>query len=154
MVKTLLLSAAFLLSAVWLQAQDQSSTSSSGQTGSSQTGSSQAGTAGSSATVQGCLQGSAGNYTLMSDTGMTYQLQGDTSKLAEHVGHEVAITGSASGGSTGGNSADTGTGAKPGETGTGTSGTASGSQPTINVSSFQHVSKTCTSGASTTAPTK
>jgi Protein of unknown function (DUF5818) len=44
--------------------------------------------------VKGCLQGSHGNYTLMADNGTTYQLQGDTSKLSAHIGHEVQITGS------------------------------------------------------------
>jgi len=177
MVKTLLLSAAFLLSAVWLQAQDQSSNSSSGQTGSSasrssQTGSSQststtgsdqstasqAGTASGAATVQGCLHNSGGNYILISDSGTTYQLQGDTSKLAEHVEHEVAVTGSSSGSTTPPEtSSNTGSTTSPaGSAGTGASGaqTSSGSQATINVTAVQHVSKTCTGGASTTTPTK
>jgi hypothetical protein len=43
--------------------------------------------------VQGCVGGSAGAYTLTDASGKTYQLAGDTSKLAEHVGHSVQITG-------------------------------------------------------------
>ena len=44
-------------------------------------------------TIQGCIGGSAGAYTLTDASGKTYQLGGDTSKLAEHVGHSVQITG-------------------------------------------------------------
>jgi hypothetical protein len=44
-------------------------------------------------TVQGCIGGSAGAYTLTDASGKTYQLGGDTSKLAEHVGHSVQVTG-------------------------------------------------------------
>src|SRR6185437_12738770 len=55
-------------------------------------------------TVQGCLSGSNGNYTLTQDTtGTTYTLTGDTSQLQQHIGHEVQITG------TTGNSSSTGT---------------------------------------------
>ena len=183
MVKTLLLSAAFLLSAVWLQGQDQSS-SSSGQTGSSassssQTGSSQsgnstaagqtssstaagqtssspAGAAANAATVQGCLHNSGGNYILVSDTGSTYQLQGDTSKLAEHVEHEVAISGSASANPAG---KDTGSGAGSSSGAASSAGAAAGAegspQGTINVTGVEHVSKTCTGAVpAPNAPTK
>src|SRR5438046_1404718 len=69
----------------WLQAQ-QYPPDTSKQTGSSQN------------KVEGCLQGSDGNFTLSDSSGTTYQLQGDTAKLSEHVGHEVQITGSTSGG--------------------------------------------------------
>jgi hypothetical protein len=46
-------------------------------------------------TVQGCWQESNGSYTLTSDSGMTYLLQGASSTLSKHVGH-VGITGSTS----------------------------------------------------------
>jgi uncharacterized protein DUF5818 len=88
MARTILLALTLLASAAWVQAQSQYPQSSSSQSGSS-------GNSGQ-ATVQGCLQGSSGSYTLTSDSGTTYQLQGDTSKLDKHVGHEVAITGSTS----------------------------------------------------------
>jgi hypothetical protein len=44
-------------------------------------------------TVEGCVGGSAGAYTLTDASGKTYQLAGDTSKLGEHVGHSVQIWG-------------------------------------------------------------
>ena len=119
MLKTLMLALTFLVSAAWLQAQQYP------QTGSGQTGS----TTSSPTKVEGCLQGSNGNFTLTDSSGTAYQLQGDTSKLAEHVGQEVQITGSASGPS-----------AAP--TGAGTPG--AGSQ-TLDVKSVKHISKTCKS---------
>ena len=125
MAKKLLLAMSLLLSAVWLQAQSQYP-----QTGSSQTGASASG----QATVQGCLQGSDGNYTLTDKNGTTYQLQGDTSKLSAHVGHEVQITGSTT-------SASTAT--SP------TTGTPAGAtqQPTLTVQNMKHISKTCKSAS-------
>jgi hypothetical protein len=124
MAKTFLLAICLLLSAAWLQAQSQYP-----QTGSTQTGASSGQT-----TVQGCLQGSDGNYTLTDKSGTTYQLQGDTSKLSAHVGHEVQITGSTT-------SASTAT--SP------TAGTPTGAtqQPMLNVQSMKHISKTCKSAS-------
>src|SRR4051794_265707 len=40
-------------------------------------------------TVQGCLNGSAGGFTLTDNSGTAYQLAGDTAKLTDHVGHQV-----------------------------------------------------------------
>jgi hypothetical protein len=129
----LMLAAILLLSAAWLQAQQYpqagSSPSSSSPTSSSQSDSSQSGSA-SSQTVEGCLQGSDGNFTLTDKSGMTYQLAGDTSKLTEHVGHEVQIKGSTSGASPAGSSAG-----------------AAGEQQTLTVESVKHVSKTCKSAS-------
>jgi Protein of unknown function (DUF5818) len=121
MTKILLLALALLIPAALLQAQDDS------QTGSSQTGTSASG----QTTVQGCLQGSDGNYTLTDKSGTTYQLQGDTKKLSAHVGHEVQITGSSSG-----------TGATSSAMGTQAGGTQ---QPILTVKSMKHISKTCQS---------
>ena len=125
MAKTFLLAISLLVSAAWLQAQSQYP-----QTGSSQTGASASG----QTTVQGCLQGSDGKYTLTDKNGTTYQLQGDTSKLSAHVGHEVQITGS----TTSASSATSPT------TGTPTSATR---QPTLTVQNMKHISKTCKSGS-------
>lgn len=83
-------------------------------------------------TVEGCLSGSNGNYTLTDKQGNTYQLTGDTAKLSEHVGHEVKIMGSESGGETAG--------------GTASSSTGAGASHTLQVSSVKHISKSCQSG--------
>jgi len=101
--------------------------SSSGQTGSSN--------ANGNTTVEGCLSGSSGNFTLSAKNGTTYQLTGDTAKLSEHVGHEVKVTGPSNSGAP-----------NAGGTATGTTGQASGSSQTLEVTSVKHVSKTCQNG--------
>jgi hypothetical protein len=128
MFKTLTLVATLLLSTAWLMAQDPQTSS-----GSSQAGSATSGSSGQTA-VEGCLQGSSGNYTLTDKSGTTYQLQGDTSKLAEHVGHEVQITGSTSAGSAGSSAS------------AGSSGAAAGSQM-LTVEKVKHMGKTCKEGS-------
>lgn len=143
-MKHLLLLSVLLLGCAWVAAQDTTTPSQPPSSGSSQAGSSQSGSASSSQTggsesasgqmsagshknaVEGCLSGSDGKYTLTDKQGTTYQLTGDTSKLAEHVGHEVKINGSAGAGSA-------------------TSASAGASQ-TLEVKSIKHVSKTCQSG--------
>ena len=125
MRKLFLLISVLLLGLSWAVAQNAPTGSSdSGQT--SRTGAGQM-------TVEGCLSGSSGNFTLTDKNGTAYQLTGDTAKLSEHVGHEVKITGT---------SGAAGTGAS-GSTETSASGT--GGQ-TLQVTSVKHVSKTCKSG--------
>jgi hypothetical protein len=80
-------------------------------------------------TVKGCLGGSEGSYTLTDSHGTVYQLSGDTSKLSDHVGHEVKITGPVKT-PTAGTEASAGTSENP------------GSQP-ISVTSVKHIAKTC-----------
>src|SRR5437868_15434732 len=126
MPKTLILVLAFLVSTAWLTTQEYP------QTGSKQTGT----TASEQTSVQGCLQSSNGSYTLKSDSGKTYQLQGDTSKLSKHVGHEVQITGSPSG-------ADSSASAMSPNAGT----SAGGSQQTLTVDNVKHISKTCSNAS-------
>lgn len=117
-----LLVSILLLGLSWAVAQDTASPTTSGQ--SSQT------SAGGETTVQGCLSGSAGSYTLTDKHGMSYQLTGDTAKLSEHVGHEVKVTGT------------TDSAASSPSSGAASAG-STGSQQTLQVSSVKHVSKTC-----------
>ena len=124
MTKTFLLALSLLVSTAWVAAQSQYP-----QTGTSQTGT----TASEQTTVKGCLQGSDGNYTIMADNGTTYQLQGDTSKLSAHIGHEVQVTGSTM--SASGSSSSTGT------------QSSATQQPTLTLQSLKHISKSCTSGS-------
>jgi hypothetical protein len=90
---------------------------------------------GSETTVQGCLSHSGNGYTLTDKSDTTYHLTGDTSKLTEHVGHEVEIRGmtSSSGEASGASSAET--------------KAAEGQQ--LEVSGVMHISATCTSGTGT-----
>jgi len=112
-----LLTLVLLCSTAWLQAQDQYPQSP--PTGSSQTES------GSSRTsIEGCLQGSNGSFTLTDNSGTTYQLQGDTSKLSKHVGHEVQITGSPSKSNAGSSTSETSQG---------------GSQDAFSVDKVKHI---------------
>ena len=121
MPKTLMLVLALLVSSAWLTAQEYP------QTGSSQTGNAAAG----QNTIQGCLQGSNGSYTLKADSGTTYQLQGDTSMLSKHVGHEVQITGTPS--RAGRSSSE----ASP------NAGAAGETQQALTVDNVKHIAKTC-----------
>ncbi|HLV87368.1 MAG TPA: DUF5818 domain-containing protein [Candidatus Sulfotelmatobacter sp.] len=134
-MKQLLMLSVLLLGASWVVAQDSTPSGQSGSTTSSQTGS-QSGSgqmSGGSHTVEGCLSGSGGQYTLTDKHGTAYQLTGDTSKLAEHVGHEIRVTGTESSASATGGSSDMG----------------AGGQKTIEVSSMKHISKTCKNAGST-----
>jgi len=127
MTRTFLLGLILLASAAWVQAQSQYPQTDSRQSEA---------TASGHTTVQGCLQGSGGNYTVTDKNGTTYQLQGDTSKLSAHVGHEVQVTGTTA--------AAASTTANP-TTGTATSGTQ---QSMLTVEKVKHISETCKSTTS------
>lgn len=149
-MKMLMLALTLLISTALLQAQDQAPQGQSPQaapqaeqpqdqaptTDSSRMGSGQMGNQGSAQTVEGCLQNSNGNFTLTDSSGTMYQLQGDTSKLSAHVGHEVRVTGMTSSGS---NTSSETTGAGSGMP------SSSGAQPMLTVQKFKHVSKNCNS---------
>jgi Protein of unknown function (DUF5818) len=122
MSKTLMFAFVLLVSAFWLQAQQYPSP------GSSQTG----GKASGQNKVVGCVQGSDGSFTLTDSSGTTYQLQGDTAKLTEHVGHEVQISGNM---------------AESSAPAANASAAGAGSQPTLEVKSVKHLSKTCKSAS-------
>ena len=136
MRRLVLLLSVLLLGACWAVAQDTTSqTNSNSSETSASSGQTSSATASGTTTVQGCLSGSSGNFTLTDKNGNTYQLTGDTAKLSEHVGHEVKVTGTTSSASA---SAD--------GTASGTTGQASGNSQTLEVSSMRHISKTCQSG--------
>jgi hypothetical protein len=120
MYKTTMLLLVLLVSATWVQAQAYPQSEPAQSTGK----------AAGHATVQGCLSGSEGIYTLTADNGTTYLLAGNTGELKEHVGHEVQITGKTSGSSAAASSS---------------SGAAQ--QATLEVKSMKHLSKTCKSAA-------
>ena len=75
--------------------------------------------------VEGCLQKSDSGYTLTDSAGKTYDLQGDTSKLSDHVGHEVMITGTMSS--------------------EGSSMSSTQGASVLQVTGMKHISKTCKS---------
>jgi Protein of unknown function (DUF5818) len=138
-----LLLSVLLLGLSWAVAQDstsQGSTSSAPSSGStSNSGQTSRTGAGGQMTVEGCLSGSNGNFTLTDKNGMSYQLTGDTAKLTEHVGHEVKVTGT---------SGSAETGASGSTEPSGTAGSAGAGQA-LQVTSVKHVAKSCKSGGST-----
>jgi hypothetical protein len=124
MTRPLVLALMLVVPAVWLSSQDTS------QTGIGHTGT----TASTEATLEGCLQGSDGNYTLTDRHGRTYQLQGSASKLATHAGHEVQITTRTP--------ESIATTSAMGAEGTGMQ------QPILTVAKVKHISGTCQAGGS------
>lgn len=107
--------------------------------------SSQAGQMGSSQKqqVEGCLSGTDGNFTLTDKAGATYQLQGENSELAKHVGQEVRIEGMAS--AAGSASAASSNAASP---------SGASSESTLTVSKVKKVSNTCSSGSASPSTPK
>jgi cytoskeletal protein RodZ len=163
MRKTYLIAAILLLSSVWAIAQttpssqqpvtpgssSPSSTSPSQQpatpdsssttTQTTTTQTSQTSTDSSTA-IEGCLSGSAGNFTLTDQSGKAWQLAGDTSKLSDHVGHQVRIMGD--GGSAAGSSPSSGAGSSSAaSSGAGAAAGASGS--TFTVKKVKMISSSC-----------
>ena len=108
-------------------------------------------------TIEGCLSGSAGNYTLTDSSGMSYQLQGETSKLSDQVGHQVQIKGTKTASASATPSGDTATASPDSSVSNASSSTASkpsasASNPSgsasaaiqFNVSSVEKLSDSCT----------
>ncbi len=133
MRRLVLLFSVLVLGACWAAAQD-TTPSNSTKADPTSASSGQSETASGATSVQGCLSGTSGNYTLTDKNGNTYQLTGDTAKLSEHVGHEVKVMGTSSSAAPSG-----------GGTATGTAGQASGNSQTLEVSSVKHIAKTCQS---------
>jgi Protein of unknown function (DUF5818) len=145
MKKFSLVTAILLLSSAWMLAQSSTSPTDSSQYPSSSPSaqqpaqqpaqspdmsqSTQAGKAAEAGgtTVEGCIGGSAGNYTLTDSSGKAYQLAGDTSKLGDHVGHDVKVTGTVASAAAGAAAA------------------AGGATPTLTVKKVKMVSSTCPS---------
>ncbi len=125
MRKTLLLAMIVLVFAAWAVAQ-QGTAPPSPQSKDSQTSEPATGDS-----IDGCLGGSASNFTVTDKAGTTYQLQlpksADPDKLNQHVGAEVRVTGTR---------ADA-------------AGGASGNQASIHVTRMDKIADTC--GASSGA---
>jgi len=79
--------------------------------------------------LPGGLQASGNTFTLIDDTGTTYQLEGSNAKLKEHVGHEVQVAGTVGRASSASSS----------------SSTSDISQPAIQVLEITHVASQCSS---------
>src|ERR1039458_8227104 len=81
MRKIILLSSIFLLLSLWAVAQYDSDSDSARKTASSKM------------TVEGCIEGAIGNYTLTDHAGTSYQLTGKAEELKLYVGDTMRVTG-------------------------------------------------------------
>lgn len=154
MKKTFLITAILMLSAVWAVAQTSPSTPQPSTPGASSpsstmppqstapdsstttqttTTSSQTSTDSSTA-IEGCLSGSAGSYTLTDQSGKAWTLAGDTSKLTEHVGHQVRVMGSSS---------DSSAASSPSGSNASAGGTSSGAGSNFTVKKVKMISSSC-----------
>lgn len=98
----------------------------------------------SSTSIEGCLSGSAGNWTLTDQSGKTWQLAGDTSKLSDHVGHQVRLMGSDNSSSASGASGSSSPSSSSPSSSTGAgAGSSSGTQSTFTVNKVKMISSTC-----------
>ena len=106
----------------------------------------------SSTSIEGCLSGSAGNFTLTDQSGKTYQLAGDTSKLSDHVGHQVRLMGtdnsssassSSSPGSSNPSSSNPSSSNPSSGAGATGAGSSSGAQSTFTVNKVKMISSNC-----------
>ncbi len=91
--------------------------------------------------IEGCLNGSAGNWTLTDQAGKTWQLSGDTSKLSDHVGHQVRLMGTDNSSSASGSSSPSSS--NPSSAGATGAGSSSGSQSTFTVNKVKMISSSC-----------
>jgi Protein of unknown function (DUF5818) len=152
-MRQILLASVLLLGASWMAAQTSSGTGQANQSGAAGSGQSTTGqssgnmgnngqTSNTAAqkTVTGCLSESNGQYTLTTKHGHSYELMGESSELANHVGHEIRVTGTETSGSA---AAANGAGSAASGNDNGMAQSAS-SAHTIQVTSFKHISKTCT----------
>ena len=96
----------------------------------------------SSTSIEGCLSGSAGNWTLTDQSGKTWQLAGDTSKLSDHVGHQVRLMGTDNSSSASGSSSPSSSNPSSSTGATG-AGSSSGTQSTFTVNKVKMISSTC-----------
>lgn len=157
-MRKLLVLSVLLLGTVWVAAQTDPSQSSPSPSASSSTSSqtssnpsSQASSSASSTgqtTVEGCLSGSNGNFTLTDKSGTSYQLSGDTAQLSDHVGHDVQITGSTQNSSASASSPSSNSGANAASSGQ----SGASAQQTLSVSSMKHISSTCSTSSGSTSP--
>ena len=143
MKKMLLVTVALACSAIWGFAQTSTSPASPSGADQSSAGAGQSSASASSSaspvTVDGCLAGASGSYTLKDKaTGATYNLAGDTSKLAAHVGHELQITGTTNGSA----SATSGSASSSASSTPSASSSSSGGQ-TLNMTAAKMVSASC-----------
>jgi len=153
MRKLILVAVTLLCSGLWAFAQSSTSPSSTSpadnSSSASQMGSTsaQSTSSGSNTSIDGCLSGASGSFTLKDKaSGTTYNLAGDTSKLASHVGEEVRISGSSEASSSASATSPSSSASSTSPSSSSSSSMSNGSGQTFNVQSVSKVSSTCSSG--------
>jgi hypothetical protein len=133
---TFLLVSILLLSAAWAMAQNGADRNDQ--------------TSGGHVTVEGCLSEAGGNFTLTSQSGMSYQLTGNTDRLQDHVGQTIRVKGfSTPEAGAAPNSMSEGQAPDSMSEGADANAQAQQAQPMLSVRSFKRVSSNCgTSGTS------
>jgi hypothetical protein len=105
--------------------------------------------------VEGCLGGSAGKFTIIDKAGTTYDLQlpasADSSKLNSHIGQEVRVSGTMSNAKDASAAGAAGAAASA-ATQAATGSSASSSHPSISVTKIDKVSDTCSTNTTGSAP--
>ncbi len=103
--------------------------------------------------IEGCLGGSAGNYTIIDKAGTSYKLElpanADTSVLDKHIGQEVRVMGTVSNAA----AASPSSSMPSSSASSGSAGSSSASQASIRVSKMSKVGDTCSTSTGA-APSK
>jgi len=125
--------------------------------GQSSTGmSSQSAASGNS--IEGCLGGSAGKFTIIDKAGMTYDLvlpaSADTSKLGQHIGQEVAVSGSMSNPGASGSPTGSASSASTASSSASGAGSSAGTHPSIQVTKIDKVADTCSTNSGAKPPSQ
>ena len=93
-------------------------------------------------TVDGCLMGSDGNFTITDSTGIKYKLSGDTAQLSSHTGHQVEVKGKVDTSEAEATNSPTSTDTSTGTQGTGTA-TKQGVVQTFHISKVMKTAGAC-----------
>src|ERR1041385_7890742 len=91
-MKTLFFALTLLCCSAWLAAQtspSQTGGSTGTNTGTSGSPAGQVNPASQQDSIQGCLTGSDGDFTLTDSNGIKYKLTGNTSRLSSHLEHQI-----------------------------------------------------------------
>jgi hypothetical protein len=105
--------------------------------------------------VEGCLGGSAGKFSIIDKAGTTYDLQlpatADSSKLNSHIGQEVRVSGSMNNAKDSSAAGAAGAASSASQTATGSS--SSSSHPSISVTKIDKIADTCSTNTTGSNPT-
>jgi len=143
-MKISILAVTLLSCSFWVAAQTSSSQSGSSNRDNGTSGSpaGQLNPASQQQTIEGCLMGSDGNFTLTDSTGVKFKLSGNTSRLSSHLEHQIGVTGKVASPNSETTNSPTSTDTSTGTQGTGTA-TKQGVVQTFHVSKVTKIAGAC-----------